>query len=167
DHLVELLGAIGRRVRERPHESRCVVLEQLGQRSPGQVVLIQRHDRRPALLGAAHYARAVYSPERVSTRMRSPRSTNSGTWIVAPVSSVAGFVPPLDTESPRRPGSVCVTSSSTALGSCTSDGRSSMNSTSTSLLGLVQRNASCTAASAIAICSNDSLSMKCASLPSA
>ena len=42
-----------------------------------------------------------------------------------------------------------------------------MNSTSTSLLGLIQRSASATAACAIAICSKDSLSMKCASVPSA
>ncbi len=31
----------------------------------------------------------------MSTRIRSPTSTNSGTCNVAPVSSVAGFVPPL------------------------------------------------------------------------
>ena len=39
--------------------------------------------------------------------------TNRGTLTVAPVSSVAGFVPPPDAVSPRIPGSVCVTSSST------------------------------------------------------
>jgi hypothetical protein len=46
--------------------------------------------------------------------MRCPGSTNSGTWMTAPVSSVAGLVPPPDTESPRRPGSVSVTARSTA-----------------------------------------------------
>ena len=35
----------------------------------------------------------MYWPVRVSTRMVSPSSTNSGTWTVSPVSSVAGFVP--------------------------------------------------------------------------
>jgi len=48
--------------------------------------------------------------------------TNSGTWIVAPVSSVAGLLPPPDAVSPRTPGSVCVTSSSTDAESWTSDG---------------------------------------------
>src|SRR2546423_1619702 len=38
----------------------------------------------------------MYEPDRVSTFTRSPMVTNSGTWIVAPVSSVAGlFAPPL------------------------------------------------------------------------
>ncbi len=36
--------------------------------------------------------------------MRWPCSTNSGTWMTAPVSSVAGLVPPPETESPRTPG---------------------------------------------------------------
>jgi hypothetical protein len=48
----------------------------------------------------------------VSTRIRWPGSTNSGTWITAPVSSVAGLVPPPETESPRSPGSVWETSRS-------------------------------------------------------
>ena len=42
-----------------------------------------------------------------------------------------------------------------------------MNSTSTSLLGVIQRSASATVASVTAICSKDSVSMKCASVPSA
>ena len=75
------------------------------------------------------------------------------TWITAPVSSVAGLVPPLDTESPRTPGSVCAISRSTALGSCTSDGSSSMNRTSTSLLGVIHRSASWSVLSGTAICS--------------
>jgi hypothetical protein len=52
--------------------------------------------------------------------------TNSGTWIVAPVSSVAGLLPPPDAVSPRTPGSVCVTSSSTDDASWISAGWSSM-----------------------------------------
>src|ERR1700689_736491 len=48
-----------------------------------------------------------------------------------------------------------------------SDGSPSMNSTSTSLLGVIQRSASFSVPSATAICSKDSVSMKCASLPSA
>ena len=48
----------------------------------------------------------MYSPERVSTLTLSPMSTKSGTLIVAPVSSVAGLVPPPEAVSPRSPGSV-------------------------------------------------------------
>jgi len=48
--------------------------------------------------------------------------TNSGTLTVAPVSSVAGLLPPPDAVSPRTPGSVCVTSSSTEAPSWMSDG---------------------------------------------
>ena len=40
----------------------------------------------------------------MSTFTRSPMFTNSGTWIVAPVSSVAGLLPPPDAVSPRTPG---------------------------------------------------------------
>src|SRR5690348_1849152 len=46
---------------------------------------------------------------------------NSGTWIVAPVSSVAGLVPPVE-RSPCRPGSVCAMTSSTAAGMSTYSG---------------------------------------------
>ena len=41
----------------------------------------------------------------MSTLTFSPVVTNSGTWISAPVSSVAGLVPPVE-RSPCRPGSV-------------------------------------------------------------
>ena len=51
----------------------------------------------------------------------SPTFTNSGTWITAPVSSVAGFVT-FETVSPFTPGSVSVTSSTTDDGSSTPDG---------------------------------------------
>ena len=47
--------------------------------------------------------------------IRSPVFTNSGTWTVAPVSSVAGFVT-FETVSPRTAGSVSVTSSSIDAG---------------------------------------------------
>ena len=57
----------------------------------------------------------------MSTRTRSPSSMNSGTWIVTPVSSVAGLVPPWAV-SPRRPGSVWVIVNSTRLGASTADG---------------------------------------------
>ena len=68
----------------------------------------------------------MYLPLRVSTSTRSPTLTNSGTCTVAPVSSVAGLLPPPEAVSPRTPGSVSVTSRSTALGSCRPPGWSSM-----------------------------------------
>src|SRR5829696_6177032 len=72
----------------------------------------------PMRQGVAHCTRVRYAPERVSTLIRSPVSTNSGTWTTAPVSTVAGLVAP-ETRSPLMPGSVSVTSSSTAAGSST------------------------------------------------
>ena len=60
-------------------------------------------------------ASVTYSPERVSTLMRSPGFTNRGTWSTRPVSSVAGLRAP-DTRSPCTPGSVSATFSSTAAG---------------------------------------------------
>src|SRR5438093_1312043 len=56
--------------------------------------------------GQAQLTRPRYRPSRVSTFSFSPVVMNSGTWIWAPVSSVAGFVPPVE-RSPWRPGSVC------------------------------------------------------------
>jgi hypothetical protein len=84
------------------------------------------HARPRSLRGEPPQARETYLPERVSTRTRSPTSRNNGTWIVAPVSSVAGLEPPPEAVSPRRPGSVWVTSRSTALGSYSAPGWSSM-----------------------------------------
>ena len=55
----------------------------------------------------------MYSPERVSTRTRSPWLMNNGTWITLPVCSVAGLRAPL-TRSPWTPGSVSLIVSSTA-----------------------------------------------------
>ena len=68
----------------------------------------------------------MYEPERVSTLTRSPMFTNSGTFTVAPVSSVAGLLPPPEAVSPRTPGSVCVSSSSTESVSCRSAGSPSI-----------------------------------------
>jgi hypothetical protein len=69
--------------------------------------------------------------------------TNSGTWTVAPVSSVAGFVT-FETVSPFTPGSVSVTASSTAAGSCTPDGLPSTASIWTELDGITKSSASAT-----------------------
>ena len=52
-----------------------------------------------------------YSPVRVSMRRISPSLMNSGTRTMAPVSSFAGFEPPVAV-SPRTPGSVSITFSS-------------------------------------------------------
>src|SRR5712692_7868314 len=90
--------------------------------------------RRPAPLPRrSHLTRSRYAPVRVSTRIRSPTDTNNGTCTVAPVSNVAGFDPPL-TVSPRMPGVVAVTVSSTALGSSTPIGRPSWKTTVTSIV---------------------------------
>ena len=40
------------------------------------------------------YARLMYCPVLVSTKILSPIFTNNGTLITAPVSTVAGFDPP-------------------------------------------------------------------------
>ena len=64
--------------------------------------------------------RVMYSPERVSTRILSPVSTNSGTWTTLPVSSVAGLRAP-DTRSPCTPGSVSAIVSSTDAGDLDAD----------------------------------------------
>jgi hypothetical protein len=93
----------------------------------------------------------MYSPLRVSTRTDWPGSTKSGTWITAPVSSVAGLVPPPEAVSPLTPGSVSVTWRLTALGSWRSEGLSSMNRTSTSSLGFSQRSGSASELSGIVI----------------
>src|SRR5581483_492136 len=62
--------------------------------------------------------RVRYSPVRVSTLIRSPGLTNSGTCTVMPVSNVAGLRAPA-TRSPWIPGSVSVIDSSTAAGRST------------------------------------------------
>ena len=57
----------------------------------------------------------------MSTLTFSPVVRNSGTWISAPVSNVAGFVPPVE-RSPCSPGSVWEITSSTDVGSSTYSG---------------------------------------------
>src|SRR5690606_29773185 len=64
------------------------------------------------------FARSIYLSSRRSTRITSPSSRKRGTWTTAPVSSRAGFVPPVAV-SPRTPGSVSTTLSSTKYGSST------------------------------------------------
>src|SRR5918999_2980766 len=88
-------------------------------RAPDVELVAQGEGPLPGISPRAHHqTRVRYSPVRVSTLMRSPVSTNSGTWTTAPVSSVAGFLAP-DTRSPCTPGSVWATVSSTAAGSST------------------------------------------------
>src|SRR5262245_33627162 len=108
-------------------------LRQQGSEAPHEV------DRRVLASGLAraglsasprHQAPAVatrprYSPVRVSTFTTSPSLRNSGTWTTAPVSSVAGFVPPWAV-SPRTPGSVRAIASSTKFGSSTAAGEPSI-----------------------------------------
>src|SRR3989338_7522944 len=60
----------------------------------------------------------MYSPDRVSTRMRSPGWMKTGTWSWWPVSSVASFVAPL-TRSPLTPASEALMVSVIAAGSST------------------------------------------------
>src|SRR5690606_39351687 len=87
--------------------------------------------RPPARLPPSrHQARPRYSPVRVSTFTFSPVVMNSGTLISAPVSRVAGLVPPVE-RSPCRPGSVCATVSSTEAGSSTYSAVPSLNATVT------------------------------------
>src|SRR5437762_7779920 len=69
--------------------------------------------------------RPRYSPVRVSTFTTSPSLRKSGTWTTAPVSRVAGLVPPWAV-SPRTPGSVRAMLSSTKFGSSTVTGEPSM-----------------------------------------
>ena len=63
-----------------------------------------------------HYARETYSASSVLITSESPTFTKNGTWTVNPVSTVAGFDPPLAV-SPLMPGSVSTTFSSTVIGS--------------------------------------------------
>ena len=64
------------------------------------------------------YARPTNLPPRVSTLMRSPWLRYSGTWTTAPVSMVAGLVPPW-TVSHLKPGSVYTISDSMNMGGWT------------------------------------------------
>src|SRR5207253_10397674 len=69
--------------------------------------------------------RPRYSPLRVSTFTTSPSLRKSGTCTTAPVSGVAGLLPPCAV-SPRTPGSVFAIESSTKFGSSTVAGEPSM-----------------------------------------
>jgi PAS domain S-box-containing protein len=68
-------------------------------------------------------ARPANSRVSVCTFTFSPSLMKSGTRISSPVSSVAAFVTPPLAVSPRTPGSVCVTVSSTMGGNCRPMGR--------------------------------------------
>ena len=87
------------------------------------------------------HAREMYRASRVSTLIRSPCSTNSGTCTIAPVSSVAGLVT-LETVSPLTPGLVATTSSSTDAGSCTAVGLPSTKSSCTVSFSRMNRSSS-------------------------
>src|SRR5690606_37426937 len=100
-----------------------------------QVELIRAHDRgvpvdRDDAAARRHYlfTRSTYSCVRVSILIVSPTLMNSGTAIVAPVSTVAGFVT-LPVVSPLTPGSDAVTSRNTNVGSVTASGRSLKHTT--------------------------------------
>ena len=94
----------------------CGALGQRRQRvAPAQLGLEENVQRPLAGLAAGRHGvsrrrppsqtRPRYSPVRVSTLTFSPVVRNSGTWICSPVSTVAGFVPPV-LRSPCKPGSV-------------------------------------------------------------
>src|SRR5262249_13068269 len=103
--------------------------------------------------------RPRYSPVRVSTLTTSPSLRNNGTWTTAPVSSVAGLVPPWAV-SPRTPGSVRAIASSTKFGSSTAAGEPAMYRTSTSEFSLRYSRASPTSSADSETCSYVSVSMK-------
>src|SRR5205823_14692415 len=113
DQVVQVGRVILRGIRERTRERRRVALEDVVELLCGDGVLVEGEGGGAALVRAPAHARDMYSPEAVWTFTRSPMLTNSGTCTVAPVSSVAGLLPPPEAVSPRTPGSVCVTSSST------------------------------------------------------
>src|SRR5581483_4196737 len=117
-----------------------------------QAVLAEEVGQAAELPVVHRQARSMYAPVRVSIRRTSPSSMNRGTWTTAPVSSVAGFEPP-DAVSPRRPGSVRTTASSTKFGTSTPTGSPLMSRTSTSMVSLSQFAASPTTAGSSAICS--------------
>src|SRR5260370_40933129 len=83
----------------------------------------------PAVRSGGH-ARLRYWPVRVSTLIFSPVVMNSGTWICAPVSRVAGLVPPVDL-APCRPWSVWLTLHDTAARNSPYSGTASLNGTAT------------------------------------
>src|SRR6478735_7850126 len=95
------------------------VVQQLVGADRARLALVTEPERAlPGLPTRRHYARARYSPVRVSTLRVSPTSMKSGTCTTSPVSIVAGFRAP-DTRSPWMPGSVSLTTRSTDAGRST------------------------------------------------
>src|SRR5438309_2804482 len=90
--------------------------------------------------------------------------TNRGTCTTAPVSSVAGLLPPV-TVSPRNPGAVSMTRRSTAFGNSTPIGVSSWKTTVTSMFSVRNRTASPSRARGSGSCSNVALSITMYSSP--
>jgi len=91
---------------------------------------------------------------------------NSGTRTVAPVSSLAGFAPPVAV-SPRKPGSVSTTLSSTCAGGVTLSG-TPFHSMTVQLMPSFSQMAPSPSASLPAVyCSKVSGTMKCQNSPSA
>src|SRR5215470_2080463 len=130
----------------------------------GRVVAAGRLARAGLSTSPGHQAPATatrprYSPVRVSTLTTSPSLRNSGTWTTAPVSSVAGLVPPWAV-SPRTPGSVRAIASSTKFGSSTAAGEPVMYRTSTSVFSFRYSRASPTSSADSETCSYVSVSMK-------
>src|SRR4030095_7164824 len=76
----------------------------------------------------SYFALSMYRPSVVSTRMRSPCLMKGGTWIVIPVSSLAGLLTLL-TVAPLSSGSVSITLNSTTAGISMPIGWFSKNST--------------------------------------
>src|SRR5213075_825674 len=107
----------------------------------------------------------TYSPVRVSPLMISPSCTNKGTRTTAPDSNFAGL-PPLPAVSPFKPGSVSTIFKFTKVGGTTKIGAPFHKVSLQSDCSFNQILASATSASCKANCSNDSIAMKCHSLPS-
>ena len=106
-----------------PPATRAVPSTRLGAEVTNLLPDRRAYTRKSARMGARKCAESVCRCGRArrarcsgfsrgSTLIRSPTFTNSGTWTTAPVSSVAGFVT-FETVSPRTPGSVSATASST------------------------------------------------------
>jgi len=86
------------------HESGCLGRQIIIARRQIQLIrFIESLNRQIA--GFDGHARVMYEPLRVSTLIRSPMVTKSGTWTMRPVWVRAGLVA-LETRSPFTPGSV-------------------------------------------------------------
>jgi hypothetical protein len=107
----------------------------------------------------------MYAPVRVSTRITSPSLMNNGTRTTAPVSSFAGFWPPVAV-SPRSPGSVSTILSSMCAGGVTVSGTLFHMVTTHTTPSLSHCAASRTADLPAVCCSKFSGTMKCQNSPS-